>query len=769
MQGVGFRPYIHRLATARKLDGFVRNDAGGLVIDVQGDSETLDEFLETLTASPPPLAAIRHVHSAVADVDGASGFSIIEEHGHSTDAESRAASRALLPLRARADVSPDVATCDDCLRELFDNGDRRFGYPFINCTNCGPRLTIIQSLPYDRPNTTMAAFPMCARCRSEYEDPADRRFHAQPISCPDCGPALKFVGVDGARESSAHGALDEAIATIARGDVIAIKGLGGYHLACDATSARAVALLRARKRREARPLALMIRDTGAALTLCDATPGELALLESRERPIVLLRRKRSIEPALMAALDEVAPGTDRLGVMLPYTPLHHLLMTAVGRPIVMTSGNLSDEPIAFEDGDARNRLGQLVDAILSHDRPIATGCDDTVMLMVRDAPAFIRRSRGFAPRPIESRLSFPCDLLAVGGELKNTFCVARGQSRSAFVSHHVGDLRNVASRQSLVNGIRHYFTLFGVSPDVVAHDLHPDYTSTRLAADLECAQVGVQHHHAHVASCMAEHGLVGSVIGVVFDGAGFGTDGATWGGEFLLVNEGGSERVGHLGYVALPGGDAAARRPARMAISHVWSAFGGQMPPGQLDLARRLASDEMRVLGQMLAKGVNCPPTSSVGRLFDAVAALAGARDTAQFEGQAAMELEAIADPRSARSYAADIADDGSALVIDPGSIIRAVTDDLRARVSASEISTAFHNGLAHTIADAVERIRRRTGVNRVVLSGGVFQNVLLITRAASALERAGFEVFTQRLVPCNDGGLSLGQAYVVALSKAEA
>lgn len=760
---MGFRPLVHLLATARKLVGSVRNESGGLVIDVQGKAEVLDDFVKALKSCPPPLAVISHIRSSRAEVTAMTGFSIVDQRG--AEESSRVLVKDPFALAGRTFVSPDIATCAECLAELFNSADRRYLYPFINCTHCGPRLTIIADLPYNRSNTTMRGFRMCDLCRREYEDPSNRRFHAQPIACPGCGPEVKLTHTGSTAESLGGKAITDSATLIASGGILAVKGLGGYHIACDATNADAIRLLRKRKNREARPLALMIAGRDAVSELCDASIEELELLHSRERPIVLLRRKTILDKDLRSALDEVAPGNGRLGVMLPYTPLHHILMQATRKPLVMTSGNLSDEPIAFRDDDASSRLAPIVDAILSHNRPISTRCDDSVMVLAGSRPAFLRRSRGFAPRPITTALSFPFDVLAVGGQLKNTFCLARGSS--AFVSHHIGDLSNAAARESLLHGIRHYAALTGVEPRVVVHDLHPDYASTRVAAEMGIERrVAVQHHHAHVASCMAEHGIVERVIGVVFDGAGLGGDGAIWGGEFLLVDRAGYQRVGHLGYVPLPGGDGSVRRPIRMALSHLWNAIGDA--PGQLSsgLTDRLSPGELLVLRQMHDKKINSPPTSSVGRLFDAVASLAGLRDIAQFEGQAAMELEAIADIGSRRSYPVKVRDVDSLLVPDPGPIIRAVVDDVRTGVAAGEISAAFHNCLARMILDVTEVLRQRTGINRIVLSGGVFQNVLLVSRSVATLERVGFEVFTQQVVPCNDGGLSLGQAYVVALAE---
>jgi len=741
VQGVGFRPYIHSLATARDLGGFVRNDAAGLVIDIQGDVAAIDDFLSELTTNPPPLAVIAHVRASVATVLERSGFRI---------APSEPVTSALASDGNRiTHVSPDFATCDDCLRELRDPDDRRYRYPFLNCTHCGPRLTIIVALPYDRPLTTMASFDMCAACRAEYEDPANRRFHAQPIACPDCGPTLRLFWP---AEMNENRAPEDPIAAATRvlldGGIVAVKGLGGYHLACDASNASAILRLRIRKHREAKPLAQL---------------AEQALLESRERPIVLLARRTEVAPDIDAALEAIAPRNRFVGAMLPYTGLHHLLLDAVQHPLVMTSGNLTDEPIAFDDEDALDRLASIADAFLTHDRRIATRCDDSVVRITGGKTAFIRRSRGFAPRPISASIPFPAHVLAVGGHLKNTFCLAR--DRSAFVSHHIGDLESAAAFRSLEEGIAHYSALARVHPEVIAHDLHPDYLSTQLCERYPSeTRIAVQHHHAHIASCMAEHGLSEPVIGVAFDGAGLGDDGAIWGGEFLMVNAAGYDRVGHLRYVPLPGGDAAARHPLRMAIAHLREAYGEEFRTLPLRLMGRVGTDEIQLLEHMMAKNLNSPPTSSVGRLFDAVAALLGLRDAAQYEGQAAMELEAASDQDVTRSYEFDLIESEGPLVIDSAPVIRSVVDDLVAGRDPHEIAGAFHNALAGMIVQVAREVRLATGIERVTLSGGVFQNNLLTARSLSGLRDAGFDVLTQRLVPCNDGGLSLGQAYVVAL-----
>jgi hydrogenase maturation protein HypF len=760
VQGVGFRPYIHSLATARDLRGFVRNDSGGLTIDVQGDAADLDDFLSQLIRNPPPLAVIARVEASVAEVQARSGFRIAPSD------------HVEIPRRGqsirRTEVSPDIATCDDCLRELFDPGDRRYRYPFLNCTHCGPRLTIITGLPYDRPRTTMACFDMCNDCRAEYEDPSNRRFHAQPIACRVCGPQPRLVwqSVDQARPATGDPVIDAA-RILVRGGIVAIKGLGGYHIACDATNSVAVERLRLRKHREAKPLALMLRNAESVSEICELTTDERSLLESRERPIVLLARRHGLHSRLERALEAIAPGNRYIGAMLPYSGLHHLLLESAARPLVMTSGNLADEPIAFDDDDARERLSSIADAFLIHDRPISTRCDDSVMRVTNGGPTFIRRSRGFAPRPITVAIPFPVHVLAVGAHLKNTFCLAR--DHSAFVSHHIGDLENAAAFRSLAEGIDHYASLAGVRPEVIAHDLHPGYLSTQLAERLPAeARVAVQHHHGHIASCMAEHGLTEPVIGVAFDGAGLGDDGAIWGGEFLLVGRNGYERVGHLGYVPLPGGDAAARNPARMAIAHLWATFEAETTSLPLALLDRTRPDDLQLLMKMLVKKVNSPPTSSIGRLFDAVAALVGLRDVSKFEGQAAMELEGVADSSVRRSYEFGFDERLGKLVIGSASVVRAIVEDIVAGVGAREIAGAFHNAVSGMIVQAANRIRVATGVNSVALSGGVFQNNLLTALSVERLVTAGFDVFTQRLVPCNDGGLSLGQAYVVALAAME-
>ena len=749
VQGVGFRPFVYGLANALDLRGFVRNDASGVLIDVEGERLSLDRFVDRLVAAPPPLATVERVRSAVAAPRAYEGFAIAESVER-TDDTGRDIGAAAPPVAA------DVATCEACLAETRDPANRRFRYPFTNCTDCGPRFAIVRGTPYDRPRTTMAGFAMCEQCRREYDDPADRRFHAQPISCWDCGPTPRLLA-PGAPAPIATGsdAVDAAAAALLRGDILAVKGVGGYHLACDATSDTAVARLRERKRRDAKPLAIMAADLERARELCSVSAAEAEALRSPARPIVLLAKRHPC-----AVAEAVAPSSGHLGVMLPYTPLHHQLLAAAGRPVVMTSGNLADEPIAFEDADALARLGPVCDLVLTHDRPIETRCDDSVVRVVRGAPAFLRRSRGFAPRALPMAAPFARPVLALGGHLKNTFCLGTG--RRAVLSHHVGDLEHPAASESLRDGIDHYCRLFGVRPEVVAHDLHPDYRSTRLAEALDVPErIAVQHHHAHVASCVAERGITEPVIGVAFDGTGLGDDGAIWGGEFLVVEGARYDRVAHLAYVPLPGGDACAREPWRAAAAHLAAAFGNDVDALGLPLVERVGSARWSTLRRMIERRVASPLTSSAGRLFDAAAAITGVRDVARFEAQAPMELEAVADPGTERSYPAEHRTTADGWVVETAPLVRAVARDVVARRPVSEMAGAFHNALRDLIVETVALVSRRTGLRRVALSGGVFQNALLAGRTADALERRGFDVLLHRRVPCNDGGLALGQAYV--------
>jgi hydrogenase maturation protein HypF len=754
VQGVGFRPFVHGLAARLRLSGFVRNQTDGVVIEIEGDASSLDHFLGELHDHPPPLAHIEHLAWEPRSPCGDEQFRIETSHA---DAE-----------RTAIFVGADVATCPDCLAELFSPADRRFGYPFLNCTNCGPRLTIIRGVPYDRERTTMSAFPMCAACRAEYEDPSNRRFHAQPTCCPVCGPRLQLLDADG-QPTESDDPLGVFVTALRAGHIGALKGLGGYHLVCLAAEERVVGKLRRRKHREEKPFAVMVADLDAVDALCAAAPAERALLRSPQRPIVLLRKQNGVAEA-------VAPGNPCLGVMLPYTPLHHLLLRRLDVPLVMTSGNRSDEPIAHDDADALRRLHGIADVFLTHNRPIHVRCDDSVTRVIDGQEVPLRRSRGYAPQPIT--LPFECrqPILAVGGQLKGAFAVGRG--RHAFLSHHLGDLDHYEAYRAFLKDADLYEQLFAVRPQVLAHDLHPDYAATRYATERARADgldlVGVQHHHAHLASCMAEHGLTGSVIGVTFDGTGYGTDGAIWGGEFLVGDYREFRRAAHLRYVGLPGGERAIREPWRMALAHLIDAGEDATL-----LDQRIMGSALRTVAHMLAQHVNTPPTSSAGRLFDAVASLAGLRDRVSHEGQAAMELEWRAtgvapdgvypfepgDDFSNRSLCGRIGNSSSdaPLVIDTRPLIRAVATDVRRGVTPEKIARRFHSTMVEMIAVVCARLRGDGGPNDVVLSGGVFMNALLSSEVAARLTSDGFRVHRHRLVPANDGGLALGQLAVAA------
>ncbi len=767
VQGVGFRPFVYSLATRLGLAGWVGNDVDGVFAEVEGPAEQIRDFLAALERDAPPLARVERVSARPIAPDGQDGFAIVAS-------DTAGARRAL--------VSADSATCADCLRELADPADRRSGYPFINCTNCGPRFTIVRDVPYDRPLTTMAGFAMCAACAAEYHDPADRRFHAQPVCCPACGPRLRLLASDGTDLSGADGppggapadgtptdgtpadgALAGAVAALAAGQVLAVKGLGGYHLAVDAASEQAAARLRARKHREDKPFAVMTADLPAARALCEVDGVAASLLTSPRRPIVLLPRRDAgpgpAGPGTPRLAAAVAPGNRQLGVMLPYTPLHHLLLREFGRPIVLTSGNVSDEPIAYRDEDALARLGGLADVFLTHDRPIHVRTDDSVVRPFRGRESVLRRSRGYVPEPLAMGRRFGRPVLACGAELKNTFCL--GREDHAFLSHHVGDLENYETLRSFTEGIAHFRRLFDVEPQIVAHDLHPEYLSTKYALEQDgCVLAGVQHHHAHIASCLADNGEAGPVIGVAFDGTGYGTDGTIWGGEFLLADLADAERAGHLAGVPMPGGAAAIRQPWRMAAAYLDAAFPGGLPAG-LDVVVRNSAAWPGVV-TLARRGVNAPMTSSAGRLFDAVAALLGVRDDINYEGQAAVELEQLAATSGPGPYPAAITD-GRPLTVAGRDLVRAAAEDLLAGVPRAVIGARFHQGVAAMIGEACGLLRERSGLGTVALSGGVFQNLLLLGTAVDLLESMGFRVLTHSRVPPNDGGISLGQAVVAA------
>ncbi|MEO3787966.1 carbamoyltransferase HypF [Actinocorallia sp. B10E7] len=739
VQGVGFRPFVHELAGRYGLAGFVGNDGDGVFAEAEGEADSLDAFVADLGLRAPPLALVERVTTCPADPVGEFGFRIVDS----------------VPGKKRSTlVSSDMATCADCLREVMDPGDRRFGYAFTNCTHCGPRFTITLDVPYDRHNTTMSGFALCADCEREYHDPSDRRFHAQPVCCPCCGPSPRLLGADTAAVPGDP--IRTAAAWLKESRILAVKGIGGYHLAALAGDEEAVRLLRARKRREAKPFAVMAPDLAAARALADFDEAAAGLLTGPRRPIVLAPRRAGAPVA-----EAVAPGAGELGVMLPYTPLHHLLAARLGEAFVLTSGNLSDEPIIHRDDDALERLSGIADGFLTHDRPVHVPADDSVVRVFLGREMPLRRSRGYAPVPLTVHRPFPRPVLACGAGLKNTFCLAEGTR--AFPSHHIGDLESHETLRAFTDGVAHFRRLFGIEPEVLAHDLHPDYPSTKYALDLAEAEglptIGVQHHHAHLASCLADNGESGPVIGVAFDGLGYGPDGTLWGGEFLVFDLAWYRRAGRLETVPMPGGAAAIRQPWRMAAAHLHAAYDGRPP--ELDVIRR-HGDRWEAVTALIRSALNAPLTSSAGRLFDAVSAIAGVRDEASYEGQAAVELERHVDPHESGAYPVTLSC-GDPLVVSCADLVRCAAEDVRAGASAGRVAARFHRGLAAAVVEAAVVLRERTGLAAVALSGGVFQNVTLLGLVVSGLERAGLRALTHTRVPPNDGGVSFGQAVVAA------
>jgi hydrogenase maturation protein HypF len=747
VQGVGFRPFVYKLALSLGLSGYVFNSSSGVTIEVEGLASALDEFLQTLKNNPPGLAEIIQINVSAVEVQGGAGFSILESREEAGEFSL---------------VSPDAGTCEACWRDFGDPASRRYGYPFTNCTHCGPRYTIIRDIPYDRAATTMATFTMCADCRAEYEDPADRRFHAQPNACPVCGPSLALVETPD-QEASFAGKDSSAIirrtrALLRAGKIVAIKGLGGFLLACDATQEGPVAELRRRKRRPHKPFALMVRDLAAARQLCSVSAEEEAALLHPQRPIVILSR---LPGGSLAA--GVAPADKTLGVMLPYTPLHYLLFSdspssaSEWDALVMTSGNLSEEPIVISNREARKQLGGVADWFLLHNREIATRVDDSIVRIFEGRERVLRRARGFVPQTIDLGIKME-EVLAFGGELKNTFCLTKG--RYAILSQHIGDLQNYETMQffeQTLAGLQH---IFKVTPQAAAYDLHPGYMSTRMAMASGIArQIGVQHHHAHIASCMAENHLRGRVLGVALDGTGYGTDGKIWGAEFLVADFAGFTRRAHLRNVLLPGGDAAVRQPWRMALSYLHDAFGGQIP-GHLQCFQAIGQKQLALVDTMLTRHIQTVETSSCGRLFDAAAALLGVASRVTFEGQAAIALETAAEPGIDARYDFEI-EEAEPAILDFRPVIVAITGDLAVGRRVGEISARFHNTLSVAIGELCSRIGASDAINRVCLSGGSFQNLYLLGRTVVELRRRGFDVFLHAQVPANDGGLSLGQAVI--------
>jgi hydrogenase maturation protein HypF len=739
VQGVGFRPFVYRLAQTHALAGWVRNTSTCVEIEVEGFADSLEQFVRQISDQAPDLAQVETVEVREAELQGRPGFAILES-------QPGAATAALIPA--------DISTCAPCFADVLDPGNRRYHYPFTNCTDCGPRFTIIQKVPYDRNQTTMAGFPMCAACRAEYENPADRRFHAEPTACPVCGPRI-WLEEPGGRLF--QGALEAAGGLLKAGKIIAVKGLGGFHLAADAAQDEAVQTLRRRKGRVAKPFAVMVRDLAEAETICHLGELERKLLLSRERPIVLARRRQDSKIS-----PQVAPGNRYLGLLLPYTPLHLLLMEQAPGALVLTSGNLSEEPLIYTNEMALAKLAGLADAFLMHNRDIQVPCDDSVVRpLAPDMAVPMRRARGFVPNPIYLPLESP-PILGVGAEQKNTFCLA--WSNTAILSQHIGDLDTVETFDYFSRAIAHLKALCRKDPAIVAHDLHPQYLSTRYAAELRGVKlVGVQHHHAHIAACLAENRRRSKCIGVALDGTGYGPDGAIWGGEILVADLEGFTRSGHLAPVRLPGGEAAVRDPRRMAMAYLYQAYGDDFAGLAQDLGLDYPPLEWRILYRQLTTGINSPMTTSAGRLFDAVAAALNICRRRTYEGQPAVELEMAADPEEDGFYPAPIHLERATLIVDTLTIFRRVLDDYRYGVGTARIAARFHNSLVRLLTAACELVRDQTGLDLVALSGGVFQNGLILQNLYNSLEKRGFQVLTHRLTPPNDGCISLGQVAVAA------
>lgn len=760
VQGVGFRPFVYKLAVQQSLKGWVRNTSAGVDIEIEGEEAQLKEFLKNLKSNPPAMASIDEIKISKRQPNGFTEF-VIKPSEQIPD--------SFQP------ISPDIAICQDCLSELFNPFDRRYRYPFINCTNCGPRFTIIKAMPYDRPNTTMESFQMCKMCAEEYRNPDNRRFHAQPIACPECGPKV-WLETD---EHDIPDGLDEvqkAQYLLSIGKIVAIKGIGGFHLACDASNEIAVVKLRQRKLRIEKPFALMVPNIEVAKYHCKMDEYSMNLIESPQHPIVILERKKN--STLPLAL---APGQNTLGIMLPYTPLHHLLFSIPpeGLPfspplvLVMTSGNLSDEPIAVTNKEAKEKLSGLADAFLMHNRDIWIRCDDSVVRTnpTRSKIYFIRRSRGYAPFPVHVPWNLP-PILATGAELKNTFCLANGYY--AFISHHIGDLDNYETLLSFEEGIEHYIKIFKIEPEFIACDKHPDYLSThsahKLAETNGLPLIEVQHHHAHVAACMAEHKIPKNkhVIGVAFDGTGYGNDNKIWGGEFLLSNYKGFQRLYHLKYMPLPGGDTAIRKPAKIALAYLWQSEIEWYK--DLPLIKEFHERDLQLLKMQLEQKINVTYTSSIGRLFDAISALIGIRGNISYEAQAAIELEAICDNQEMSHYPIELESSNgnieeSPVQINFSTMITLIIEDYFKKVPLSVISAKFHNSIANMVKDVCVAIRNNTGINTVVLSGGVWQNVKLLKKTVALLRNEKFIYLTHGKIPPNDGGISLGQAIIAGHS----
>jgi hydrogenase maturation protein HypF len=739
VQGVGFRPFIYNLALKYRLSGYVLNDTNGVEIEAEGKKSDLDKFLFKVKTVPPPQSKIEQIKVKKISFRGYQNFVIKESEKKDT--------KTVL-------ISPDLATCDDCLNELFDPQDRRFGYPFLNCTNCGPRLTIIQDIPYDRDKTTMSIFKMCPDCYREYHSPENRRFHAQPNACPVCGPKLTLL--DNKKKTlSTNDPVASTIEFLRKGHIVAIKGIGGYHLACDAANQDAVSTLRKRKYREDKPFAMMANDLKTIQKFCYVNPFEKKLLQSVQRPILLLK-KRNVN----LITPDVAPLQKNWGVMLPYSPLHHLLLSKSNLILVMTSGNQSDEPICYEDEDAFFRLNKIADYFLIHNREIFRRCDDSVNRVFKGEEMILRRARGYVPQPIKVDLNFRKQILATGGQLKNTFCLAR--DNFAFLSTHIGDLENFETLDSYTKEIERLEKLCSVKPEIIAYDLHPEYLSAKYALSLsDVKKIPVQHHHAHIASCMAENRINRKVIGIAFDGTGYGEDKAVWGGEFLLADLKECRRVAHFQYIPMPGGEMAIRQPWRMALSYLYCCYGEDFLNLNIEFVRKLDLNKWETIKKMLSQKINIFPTSSAGRLFDCVSVLLNWREQTNYEGQPAIELESLADENIKGRYDFEISKEEDIFIVRPELIIRGVVKDLTKKEEKSKIAAKFHNTIAQIINDVSARLKKEYDLNDVCLSGGVFQNIFLLDRTYHLLKENEFEVYTHHQVPTNDGGISLGQAVI--------
>ncbi len=750
VQGVGFRPFVYQLATKYSLKGWVCNTSEDVKIEVQGENKDLKRFLSELQDNAPPLASIENITVTYHPPAEYTSFEI----RHSIAEEGK------YQL-----VSPDIATCQACLKEIFSSEDRRYHYPFTNCTSCGPRFTIIEDIPYDRPKTTMRSFQMCPECQAEYDNPLDRRFHAQPNACPKCGPRLELLDAKGNHVENTD-IIVTASQLLQKGKILAIRGLGGFLLACDATSQKTVELMRKRKRRPFKPLAIMVADIEEAKRHCYISEAEAKLLTSPQSPIVLLQWKPE-----STVCQAIAPNLKYLGVMLPYTPLHHLLLRGVELPLVMTSGNISEEPICKDNDEAVRRLSGIADYLLVHNRDIYARYDDSVTVIERGEVQLTRRARSYAPYPIH--LTFAAkQVLGCGAEEKNTFCLTK--DNYAFVSQHVGDMENLETLEHFQNTLALYEKLFRIEPEIIAYDLHPEYLSTKYALELgnqfgHLKLVPVQHHHAHIVSCMVDNSVETPVIGVAFDGTGYGGDGRIWGGEFLVADYKGFQRMGHLEYLPLPGGAAAIKRPYRTAIGYLLNLQGEGSLNSKLAFLKQIDPVEIELIKRQIQTGLNSPLNSSMGRLFDAVSALIGVRNEIDYEGQAAVELEMAAyddcDKVGNKSYPFSIIENEVVNIVQLKELLSTIVEDLYQGISKATISAKFHNTVAQIICQMCQLIAKKTGINQVALSGGVFQNRLLLRKVAVLLESAGFSVLTHKQVPCNDGGISLGQAVIANFS----